>query len=186
MALCSESTGRSGALCRRAAAVMRLPAMTSGSLLAMATALPDSMAAMVGRSPRRPRWPRAPRRSEITGQRHQPAGASEESPARMPEGPRERIHCVLVRQGDHARTMRATELGHQPGIPSRGRPDPRRGTVPGSGRRDRGRACPPSPWPPVRSTASCVESPSVGDVVEEGGSIEEESVDPIQMPPCPG
>ena len=38
----------------------------------------------------------------------------------MPESPGERIHCALVRQRDHARTVRATELGHQIGIRAAG------------------------------------------------------------------
>ena len=41
-------------LCSRAAAVIRLPAMTSVSLLASATVFPDRIAAMVGRSPAPP------------------------------------------------------------------------------------------------------------------------------------
>ena len=54
MALCSESTGRSGTPPSRAAAVIRLPAITSVSLLASATALPLWIAAMVGKSPAPP------------------------------------------------------------------------------------------------------------------------------------
>ena len=54
IALCSESTGRSGTLCSRAAAVIRAPAITRVSLLASAMGLPAWMAAIVGRSPAPP------------------------------------------------------------------------------------------------------------------------------------
>ena len=57
MALCSESTGKSGTRRSRAAWVMRGPAITSVSLLASAIALPDWMAAIVGRSPAPPTMP---------------------------------------------------------------------------------------------------------------------------------
>ncbi len=53
-ALCSESTGRSATPRSRAAAVIRLPAITSVSLLASATLLPLWMAAMVGSRPAPP------------------------------------------------------------------------------------------------------------------------------------
>ena len=54
MAECSESTGRMAALCSRAVCMTILPAATSGSLLAMATALPDLRAARVGSRPQNP------------------------------------------------------------------------------------------------------------------------------------
>src|SRR2546425_1114779 len=50
-ALCSESTGRSFTPRARAAAVIRLPATTSVSLLASATVRPARIAALVGRGP---------------------------------------------------------------------------------------------------------------------------------------
>ncbi len=53
-ALCSESTGSSGTPRRLAAAVMRLPAITSVSLLASAIVRPASMAAIVGKRPAPP------------------------------------------------------------------------------------------------------------------------------------
>ena len=54
MAECSESTGRTGALCSLAVCMTIFPAATSGSLLAMATALPERSAARVGSRPRKP------------------------------------------------------------------------------------------------------------------------------------
>ena len=54
IALCSLSTGSKVAPLERAASVINAPAVTSASLLAMATVRPASTAAMVGRSPAQP------------------------------------------------------------------------------------------------------------------------------------
>ncbi len=54
IALCSLSTGSTEAPCRRAASMQRLPAMTSGSLLATATVTPRRMARSVGLNPTAP------------------------------------------------------------------------------------------------------------------------------------
>ena len=54
IALCSESTGNSRAPDARAASIISVPAETSASLLAKATVLPRSSAAITGRNPAQP------------------------------------------------------------------------------------------------------------------------------------
>ena len=54
IALCSLSTGNRVVPARRAASIIRAPAVTSASLLASATVLPSSIAAMVGIKPAQP------------------------------------------------------------------------------------------------------------------------------------
>src|SRR5262245_51369707 len=188
IALCSESTGSSGTLCSRAAAVMRLPAITSVSLLANAIVFPVLIAAMVGKSPAPPTIaestrsagtsaasvtsPSGPRRSSGSGRGNARATASTASGSwRARARGRWRAQSSAINSGEEPRAA----------MPSTWNSSGNRSTS----SRARRPTDPVTPRMVSRfmrrgSFGSRNENPAVRGVVEQHGRIEQQAVDPVE------